>query len=226
MRRDLIKDYFFSLKNYAIFAVLIFIFSIIFGYLLFYLAFNYFPEEESNKFIKEMEEQIESFAAPFLALKNFSQPWQVLLIWLKNIQSLGITIIFSFLYGFSAFLGLFVNGILLGFLGFIFLIISNIPFSNFALLILPHGIIEIPVMILGAAIGIRVGKMALDKTIGYFKSFLGKSSILKFNEINIKKELNLGCEFFLQTLLPLLFLAAILEVYVTGQLSFSETILL
>ncbi|MDD3735299.1 MAG: stage II sporulation protein M [Candidatus Pacebacteria bacterium] len=219
MTKDQIKNYFFSLKNYVIFTTLIFVFSIIFGYFLFNTVSNYLPKEESDKFIEEIEGQIKSLVEPFLVLENFSRPLQVFLIWLKNIQSLGIITIFSFIFGISSFYGILINGILLGFLSFIFLIFLKKPFSDFLLLILPHGIIEIPVMILSAAIGIKIGKISIDKIINYFQSLFGNHKSFEINKKSVKMELNLGCEFFLQVLVPLLFLAAILEIYVTGQLA-------
>ncbi|MCK5085688.1 stage II sporulation protein M, partial [Candidatus Parcubacteria bacterium] len=74
----------------------------------------------------------------------------------------------------------------------------------FFLGILPHGIIEIPVLIVSSAIGIRIGKVAI------WRLFSKKESLLK--------EFLKALKFFILVLFPLIFIAALIEAFLTALL--------
>jgi len=85
-----------------------------------------------------------------------------------------------------------------------FLSEENEVLSAFFTGIFPHGVIEIPVLIFCGAIGIRIA-------VSLFKKIFRKKS-------DIKKELIQGLNFFFKILIPLLFLASLIEVFITQRL--------
>lgn len=68
--------------------------------------------------------------------------------------------------------------------------------------LLPHGIIEIPMVVISAAVGIRLGL----KVIAAFK---GES-------VSLKEEMLTGIKFFFYWVMPLLFIAAVVETFITS----------
>jgi len=184
------KEYFFSLKNYILVAILIFSFGFLFG-------FNWsqiFPEE-TKLILNKTKEILE----PIIKMSSFSQ---FLFIFLKNSLTLFFVLILGIIFGIYPFLVLFSNGAILGILTFSFSQIFS--WSKFFLGTLPHGIIEIPVLILAGAIGLKLGKITFERI---FK-----------NKKELKKEIFLALEFFWKILLPLLAIAAAIEVFITAKL--------
>lgn len=69
------------------------------------------------------------------------------------------------------------------------------------LALLPHGILELPMVFLAAAIGLRLGHQV-------FLALIGRPT-------RIKEEFKEGLRFYFHWILPLLFLAAIVETFIT-----------
>lgn len=70
--------------------------------------------------------------------------------------------------------------------------------------ILPHGVFEVPAIIICNAMGFRLAYTA-------FKSIFGRGSVLRV----MKRDLKI----FILIVLPILFIAAIIEVYITPKLA-------
>lgn len=76
--------------------------------------------------------------------------------------------------------------------------------------ILPHGIIELPVILFASAIGIRIG-ISTIRALAY-----GNGSFMSRHRYNsVWMELKSGVLFFWHILIPLLFIAALIEAAVT-----------
>ena len=71
--------------------------------------------------------------------------------------------------------------------------------------ILPHGVIELPAVFLGTSIGLMLGAQVLQRLIGRSETAIGA-------------ELLQGLRYFSSVLVPLLFLAAMVEAFVTTAL--------
>jgi stage II sporulation protein M len=71
--------------------------------------------------------------------------------------------------------------------------------------LLPHGVLELPAVFLGTSIGMLIGVEAL-------KQLTGKS------EAHIGAELASGLRFFCTVIVPLLFVAALVEAFITATL--------
>ncbi len=180
-----LKDYLFFLRFYFLFALIIFILGILLGI---YFA-KLFPLE-SKEFIDALKKNLESFS-------QLNRPSQFFLILLNNSFVAFFTILLGVFFGFIPFFILIGNGELFGML--YFFLRGNLPLFLKALL--PHGIIELPVILISASIGLKVGKNIFLKL---FKK-----------ESKIKEELTKGVEFFLKILFPLLIIASLCEVFVT-----------
>lgn len=198
MRLQEIKKYLYSLRYFILFSFLVFIFAMVGGYI---FAQNY-PDQ-----VKEI---FGAFERVFEPLSKMTRIEQVLFIFSHNAISGFFAITFGFIFGVLPFLVLFANGEVFGI--FLFLSQGTLPLLTFIVGILPHGIIEIPVLFFCGAIGMRIGKITINKI---FKK-----------EGEIKEEIKLGLNFFFKILLPLLFSAALIEVFITPQFLPEKKILL
>ena len=75
--------------------------------------------------------------------------------------------------------------------GFLFILLA----------LLPHGIIELPMVFLSASIGLRLGHHVFLYLIG--------------RPTEIKREFKEGLKFYFHWIMPLLFVAAIIETFIT-----------
>lgn len=133
-------------------------------------------------------------------LKNLSPIEIMFLIFLNNsIKSLFILIL-GIGFGIVPLLFIAYNGYFLGIFSHKILMEQSLLYLAGG--ILPHGIIEIPMVVISAAIGIRLG----IKVIAAFK---GES-------VSLKEEMITGLRFFFYWIMPLLFIAAVVETFITS----------
>ncbi len=185
-----LKDYLYSLRFFVLFCFLFFVFSGILGY--FSAKFN--PEQA-----QQLLEQMKEMYGLALQANVFGQ---FLFVFLNNGFTLFLVLVLGVIFGIFPLLVLFANGAVFGVLGFFAK--DTISWSKFFLGTLPHGIIEIPVIILACAIGLKIGK-------AFLKSITEKQG-------NTKKEFFSALKFFLKILLPLLALSAAIEIFITAKL--------
>ena len=183
------KEYIFSLRRFILAAFLVFLWAIILGY--------FFAQNSPG----EAEIILEQLRETFKPMIEMSPLGQFLIIFLNNSLTVFLVIILGIIFGIFPFLVLFSNGLILGVVFYFSQVVGDWP-TTFAL-ILPHGIIEIPVVILTCAVGLKLGKVALERI---FKK-----------EVSIKTELNIALSFFLRFLFPLLAIAATIEIFLLGQ---------
>jgi stage II sporulation protein M len=185
-----IKNYLYSLRFYILFSLLIFLFAIVLGW----TGAKVAPEES-----KEILEEMEKLLGPIVEISSF---WQFLCVFLNNALTAFSAILFGVAFGIFPLLCVFTNGEILGILAFLSHETLSIPM--FLTGILPHGIIEIPVLILAGAAGIKIGKIVIDR-------------IFSKKKVEIKKELSSALGLFLKILLPLLLIAAAIEIFITPE---------
>jgi len=190
MNKREIKKYLYQLRPYILFASVIFTLAVFIGY---FVAQN-FPEE-----VMRILEEVKKELGPLGDMTNFEL---FLIIFEQNVSALLLSIIFGIFLGIIPCFSVFTNGLILGII--IFEMLNEYSWEVLLVGILPHGIIEIPVLIISSAIGIKIGKIVL------WKIFKRRGSI--------KKEFKQALKFFLYILLPLLFLAALIEAFVTSAL--------
>jgi len=115
-------------------------------------------------------------------------------IFINNSLKTFVSIILGIGFGIFPFLLLAINGFIFGAIFFYFE-----PFTFF-IAVAPHGVLELIAVFFGSGIGLYLG------------SIFTKS---KRKKINLKQEIYLGCKFFLIFILPALFLAALIETFIT-----------
>jgi len=182
-----IKSYLRSLKYYILFSSFVFIFSTLSGYI---FALIYPTEiqqvlEEVKKALF-IEEEATSLQLFFFIFEN-------------NASKLFIMLLLGIFAGLIPFLSVLANGVILGIVAQI--VTNDISWTFFFLGILPHGVIEIPVLIISAAIGMRIGKLAVWRIFRRHKNF--------------RKEWTKAIKFYILILVPLLFIAALIEAFIT-----------
>ncbi len=127
-------------------------------------------------------------------------------LFLNNLRATGMgTVLGVIPFLFLPSLSLISNG---GIAGAVFAILANNEMNVFLWIaagILPHGIFEIPAIVLGAAMGMMICLFECEKILG--KGRLAELSALEFFG-NI-------CKLFVLVCVPLLMIAAVIETYVT-----------
>jgi len=132
-------------------------------------------------------------------LTGFPPPILVILVFLNNFIKSLLVIPLGFLIGIPPIVFLAFNGLILG-------VVVRYGFASIGLTatlasLLPHGVIEIPSILVASALGLNVGWEAL---IGVF----GMESRVKATVVRCLK-------IFFKVVTPLLAVAAFIEVYVT-----------
>ncbi len=167
---------------------LLFVISAVIGY----MAAIMYPDIVM-KSLEELEGLVE-------LLKNLSLIQIMFLIFLNNalkslfilVLGVGLGIVPFFFIAYNGyFLGIFSHKILME-QGFVYLVAG----------LLPHGIIEIPMVVVSAAIGMRLGLKGLAS--------------LKGESVHLKEEMITGIKFFFYWIMPLLFIAAVVETFITS----------
>ncbi len=187
MGKDL--DYIYSSRKYFLISAGIFIFSFVVGLLI--SAKN--PEVSENllELLKETYGHITS-------LEPFGR---MLEIFKNNVCNSFFSLLFGLGFGIVPFAFAAINGIVLGILVEFFFSKQGAFFVIAA--ILPHGIIELPMVLISVGIGFRLGHNA------YLFMKHQKTTHELFNE------LKQGVIFYFKIVVPFLLLAAIVESYIT-----------
>lgn len=181
------KDYFLSLKPFFVFAVSFFILSAIVGFFL------------SKQFPGQALFALRAIRTALSLIFQEEPVHQLIFVFLNNSISLFLALLFSLFLGISPLLILAANGAILGAL--FFFLRDSLPISLFLAGLLPHGLIELPILFLTCSAGLKTGKSVLDALLG--------------REGGIKKEFFASLKFFFKILLPFLFLAAVIEIFIT-----------
>jgi stage II sporulation protein M len=185
MQKDL--EYLYSLKKYLWIVVVIFFLSLIIGVLV--SVKN--PELSKN--------YLNMFRDSFGWIKTLNPIEIVLLIFLNNAFKSFLALVLGVGLGVIPLLFVAGNGVIVGMLAYIISRQQGILFVIAALL--PHGIIEVPMILISAGIGLRLGHKMLPSLTGL--------------KTDIKKELIEGIGFYMRVIVPLLFVAAMIETFVT-----------
>ena len=177
-----LREYLHSLRFYIMFVSVFFVGSIVFGY----MGFQSELFSEPVEWIQELSENIKDSTQEYPSWIIFLAFFVV--IFLNNAFACFLVIILVPLIGIFPLFSTFINGGLLGWF-------ARKEGLVVFLAILPHGIFEIPALLLSVAIGLRIWWEIL-KTNG------GR---------DVKKEFRNGLRVFLSLILPLLIIAAIIE---------------
>ncbi len=182
------QSYFKNLWRHLLLAIVIFIISLIAG-------LQASPELASGA----MEELLQTIK-PILETLGFLGPLALLfLIFVNNAIKALAAIGLGILLGIPPLIFVAANGFMLG--AAVSVLKSTVGYGLIAAGLAPHGIIEIPLLLLASALGLRVGWESLRFLIGQ------KSSM--------RAQLRNGVWIYIKWILAGLFIAALIEVFIT-----------
>jgi stage II sporulation protein M len=186
-RKEKLKAYLTGLKPYIVLSTIVFALSIAVGY----IAYGIYPEYAMQS-ISGLEELVEM-------LEGLSLLEIMLVIFINNTIAMFIAILFGIVLGIVPLLVLVLNGFIIGTIVRLLLVENGLAFIVAGLV--PHGIIEIPLLLLSTSIGMKIGYEVL-------LALAGKPS-------DIKNEFIKGMKFFFYWMVPLIFVAALIETFIT-----------
>ncbi len=188
-----------KVKKYTLFSLLVFSIFTAMGFI-----FSYLRPDQSALFFEELSEEF-SFIHDFDSFLTF------LFIFFNNSVKIFIGMILGVFFGIFPLFFLMVNGLVLGLvMGHTF---PQVGIPGLLIMLAPHGIFELPALFIGAGLGINVGVTTYEEVK---KGNLTTEKL--FKEIKkltfpseIRKAYLSALEIFFKVVLPLLFIAAIIE---------------
>ena len=181
------KEYILGIKKYILIIAIIFVVAIFLGTIL--------PEKSPE--IKEEAKNLAHTKAP-----DLSKLQRVSDIFLYNVEYSFLSVV---MFGIIAILSAFNNGFAIGML---FNFVGKMHGVSIVILELaPHGLIEIPALLISASIGLRIGH------VWWSGKWLSREWIE-----NMKQELTSGLRFYIRYIVPLFLIAAVIESYVSQEL--------
>lgn len=148
---------FYTMRKYIILSAIIFIAGILVGY-------------QSDAFHDYLHGQIEGIAGianELFSLDN-AELWVFLFIFLNNTIKAILIIFLGFLLGVLPVVFLLINGMVLGYLYYFAVTLHGTStLSELLIGILPHGIIELPVIIIACAYGLRLGMLVWSRLLSF-----------------------------------------------------------
>ena len=185
-----ISGYLRTLKGFINFSILLFVLSSMAGvYIGVYHA-------------KETQAVIDWAADALSGGKDLSRAELFSFIFKNNVTALFYALIESVVFGISAVAMIIANGIIIGV--FMVLVVKKASVLFFILGIVPHGIFEIPAAIIVSSMGMKIGSTVIAK--------------LKRKKVSIIDELYDAVKYFILLVVPLLFVAAFIESFITPAL--------
>ncbi len=183
-----LRGYFHRNRNYILFVIALFVISLIIGYVFRDVFADYVIEA-----IRNMAKNITNDSSS-LSLGIF----------INNLRVAFIIILLGFLFSIFSLMILFTNGVLIGFM------FTIVPAPLMLIYTLPHGIFEIPQLILTVVCALLVTKLEINLIKGVLqrdKTFKGEIR----NSSTIIKDIILS----ITIIVVLLVIAALIEGYVT-----------
>jgi len=176
-------------KIYIFFTTALFLLSAWLGY---YVALQ---NQNGARAIVEQISQTFSFVKTWNSFSIF------LFIFLNNSLKALIILLLGVLFGLAPLFFVFINGFAIGMV--VFVALQKIGLGRVFLGLAPHGILEIPAILLAAGYGVWLGSR-FYRTLKYSEPF--------------KENFLLAMRKFFKLILPLLLAAAIVETYLTSYL--------
>ena len=185
--REIFRNYIVELKPFVIFSFVMFVLSTVAGYA--YYATDPSYALESLGGLEELAEMLQGLSAIEI----------MLFIFVNNAVKMFFSVLLGFALGIVPLGFLVLNGFVIGIFIHYQVVESGALFVIAGLT--PHGIIEIPMLLISSAIGMKIGYTALQA--------------LRSQPVDLKAEFIKGVKFYLHWLFPLIFIAAVIETFVT-----------
>jgi stage II sporulation protein M len=188
------KDDFIGYMN-ILWPYLILIIFVFFGSLLAgYASAASFPHMADNL--------MKNFSSRFAPLRTMSPIYILITIFLNNTFLSLVSLVLGIAVGIFPMLFIASNGYFVGMISY--LVGQQKGFVFILLALLPHGVVELPTVFLSASIGLRLGHHV-------FLSLIGKPT-------EVREEIKNGLKFYFSLIMPFLFIAAIIETFITPRI--------
>jgi stage II sporulation protein M len=123
----------------------------------------------------------------------------MLVIFLKNLTACAMSVLLGLGFGLVPLLVLTTNGIMIGVVSYFIIHEQGVLYLLAG--IVPHGIIELPTILLGISMGFRLGYLLIFTLLG--------------EKVDLSGETKTAVHFLVKWFVPLLFLAAAIETFIT-----------
>ncbi len=152
--------------------------------------------EEAKQFLNQFSSE--------LGFIKFLPPIVIfLVIFFNNSIKALIAMIFGIFFGLVPIFFVFINGYLVGLV--LYTVGLSMGLRKVAMMIIPHGVIEIPAIILACSYGLWLGRM-------FYRRITGDS-------ISIKACISIALNHYFKIIVPMLIVAAFVEAYITPHLA-------
>ena len=125
------------------------------------------------------------------------------LIFLNNSVKSLLSMLLGVAFGIVPVLFVVFNGYLIGVV--VFVVSKKVGILKVALMLIPHGVLEIPAIIIACSYGLRLGIATLKRVTG--------------RDVNLSDEVKNSLWVFLKVVVPMLLVAAFIETFVTPLVS-------
>lgn len=146
---------------------------------------------------------VDQFTSEFGFIKLLPPILIFLIIFINNSVKAFLAMILGIFFGLAPLFFVFVNGYMIGVV--VYFVGSKIGIGRVVMMLLPHGVIEIPAIILACSYGMWLGRMFLKKITG--------------SDVSIGNCMELAIRYYLKTVIPMLIVAAFVETFITPHLS-------
>lgn len=183
-----IRDYLTELKPYLITSFVLLSAGAVLGYVT--------AQNDPESAIARIEE-LKKMVQPLLSL---DKPYIALIIFFNNMLKTFIVIALGALAGIVPIVFLLTNGFVIGIL--LFLTMQTRGIWSFVLAIAPHGVLEIPAVLIGAGVGLLLGVRVAKRVLGR-------------DDRSLVPEAKKALRLFVLVVIPMLLVAALVETYLT-----------
>lgn len=145
------------------------------------------------------EKSVENLFSEFSFVSNLEHYEIALFIFFNNALKSFVAMVLGLFFGIVPILFILFNGFVVGVVAGYFS--SEAGIFSILLLLIPHGILEIPAVLLSCAYGVELG-------IGFYRTLKGK-------KLDLREEMYDKIKKFGRNVVPILAIAAVVETYVT-----------
>ena len=186
-KKDDFIGYMSMLWPYLIIIIFVFIGSLLMGY------------ASAANFPHMAENLMKEFSSRFAPILTMSPIYILITIFLNNTFVSLVSLVLGIAVGIFPILFIASNGYFVGMVSY--LVGQQKGFVFILLALLPHGVVELPTIFLSASIGLRLGHQV-------FLSLIGRPT-------EVRGEIKKGLKFYFSLIMPFLFIAAIIETFIT-----------
>jgi stage II sporulation protein M len=168
-----------------------------------FLLSTYIGYQWAEKNSGQAEVFIEQIFKSVSFVKGLPHVLIFVVIFINNAVKSFISMIMGLAFGVVPILFVVMNGFIIGAVSAV--VSKKVGLLKVLLMLIPHGILEIPAVLIACSCGLKLGVAVLNRVRG--------------RSVNIKLEIKRSVEVYLRYVVPMLLVAAFIETYVTPLVS-------